>query len=131
MEQNLVQNVETLFTNMENFAQKEGLIGKAVIQGDKTFLPVLSVTLGYGGGDTQSRGQGVAPQNTASSAPNNMSGGALGLGAKLSTEAVIIIDKGNVSMAPINATGGNMSQMIDKIPQILTSMNSGNQQQKS
>lgn len=118
MEQNLSQSVESLFTNMENFTQKEGLIGKPVTQGDKTFLPVVSITLGYGGGDTQKKA------NTA--ATNGSNSGALGLGAKLSAEAVIVIDKGNVSMAPIGSTG-NVSQIIDKIPQIVSSMSSSTQ----
>lgn len=123
MEQNLVQNVETLFTNMENFTQKEGLIGKPVIQGDKTFLPVVSITLGYGGGDTQKRGQAGANASTGS---GNSIGGALGLGAKLSAEAIIVIDKGNVSMAQVGSSG-NVSQIIDKIPQIVGSMNTSSQ----
>lgn len=121
MEQSINQYVDTLFTNMENFSQKDGLIGKPVTQGDKTFLPVMSITLGYGGGDTQSKGK----TNTASTnaASGGMFGGAVGIGAKLCTDAVIVIDKDNVLMAPINAQGGGMSQVINKIPQIISSMN--------
>jgi uncharacterized spore protein YtfJ len=33
---------------METFSQNDGLIGKPVVQGDKTFLPVMSITLGFG-----------------------------------------------------------------------------------
>lgn len=124
MEQNLMQNVDTLFTNMENFTQKEGLIGKAVTHADKTFLPVVSVTLGYGGGDTQTKGQLGNANNPAA----NMMGGALGLGARLSTEAVIVIDKDVVSFAPINAPQSGFSQIIDKVPQILNNMNQSGQQ---
>ncbi len=36
---------------------------------------------------------------------------------------VIVIDKDNVMMAPVNAQGGSMSQVINKIPQIISSMN--------
>jgi uncharacterized spore protein YtfJ len=124
-QQTLTQNLDSLFANMETFTQKEGLIGKAVTQGDKTFLPVVSVTLGYGGGDTQTKGQIPNSNNTS----GNMMGGALGLGCKLSTEAVIVIDKGNVSFAPISGQS-NMSQIIDKVPQILSNM-APNGQQKS
>lgn len=128
MEQTLTQNVDTLFTNMENFAQREGLIGKAVTSGDKTFLPVISVTLGYGGGDTQSKSAQPNPNNSG-----NMMGGALGLGARLSTDAVIIIDKGTASLIPVSAAGGfsqNVTQMLDKVPQIISNMNSQQNQPK-
>ncbi|HBT64198.1 MAG TPA: sporulation protein, partial [Ruminococcaceae bacterium] len=51
MEQmNLNENLDVLFHSLENFTQKEGVIGKPVTQGEKTFMPVVSVTVGYGGG---------------------------------------------------------------------------------
>ncbi len=121
MEQSINQYVDTLFTNMENFSQKDGLIGKPVIQGDKTFLPVMSITLGYGGGDTQAKSKQNA--GNASTMGGGVFGGALGIGAKLCTDAVIVIDKDNVLMAPVNAQAGSVSQVINKIPQIISSMN--------
>ena len=125
MEQNLTQYVDTLFNNMKTFSQEDGLIGKPVIQGDKTFLPVISITLGYGGGDSQSQ----AGQGTAATGKGRMMGDALGVGAKLCTDAVIVIDQGTVSVAPIGAKGG-MSQVIDKIPQMLGNMGGGQQVQQ-
>lgn len=119
MEQSINQYVDTLFTNMENFSQKDGLIGKPVTQGDKTFLPVMSITLGYGGGDTQAKSK--TNTNNTSAMGGGVAGGALGIGAKLCTDAVIVIDKENVLMAPIG-TPGSISQVINKIPQIISSM---------
>lgn len=129
MDQNLTQNVDTLFTNMENFTQKEGLIGKPVVHGDKTLIPVISVTLGYGSGNTENKSQGTTTPSNATTGAGNLSGGALGLGARLSTDAVIVIDKQNVSLVPINSTAASTPQIIDKIPQIISGMT--NQQQQS
>lgn len=120
---NLSANVDTLFHSLENFTQKEGILGKPVEQGDKTLIPVLSVTLGYGSGNTAAKGQ--QPQSGMS---DNSSGGALGLGAKLSTDAVLIIDNNNVSMLPVGGSG-NVSQLIDKIPQMVMGMNPNKQNQ--
>lgn len=130
---NLTQNVDTLFSNLESFTQSEGLIGKPVTHGDKTFLPVVSVTLGYGGGNTSSKsqqgtgsqGQGMNP--ASGSGLGNMAGGALGLGAKLSTEAVIVIDKDKVSMMQISPSA-NVGQLMDKIPQMLSGIGQNKQQ---
>lgn len=120
---NLTDNVNTLFHGLEEFTQKEGLIGKPVTQGDKTFLPIVSLTLGYGGGSTGSK---PSPTSTAASnnsaAAANMTGGAQGLGAKLCTDAVIMIDKGTATVIPLNS-GINPSQLVDKIPQIVSGMN--------
>ncbi len=124
---NLTQNVDALFSNLEGFTQNEGLIGKPVTHGDKTFLPVVSLTLGYGTGNSASKGQQgssstISPGMNSMSGAGNMAGGALGLGAKLCTDAVIVIDKDNVSMLPLNATGTAGQQLMDKIPQIISGM---------
>lgn len=40
------ENVDTLFHSLENFTQNEGVIGKPVTQGNKTLMPIVSVTIG-------------------------------------------------------------------------------------
>lgn len=115
---NLNENVDTLFKSLENFTQNEGIIGKPVTQGDKTFLPVVSITVGYGGGNASMKGkQGAGAMGTGTSGT-----GALGLGAKLCTDAVIVIDNQNVTMLPMNS---NASTIMDKIPQIISGITSG------
>jgi len=127
---NLSQNIDTLFSNIENFTQTEGVIGKPVTQQDKTFIPVVSVSIGCGGGNTASKNKqgNAAPQGMNSEDGANMAGGALGLGAKLSTDAIIVIDSGKVSMMTLNAAG-NASQLMDKIPEIVKGMNPQQQNQ--
>lgn len=130
---NLNQNVDALFSNLESFTQNEGLIGKPVVHGDKTFLPVVSVTLGYGSGNSASKpqqGSSSSSQGIGSMiSATNMAGGALGLGAKLSTDAIIVIDKDKVSMMPLNAPA-NAGQLMDKLPQILSGMTNKQQGQQ-
>jgi len=127
---NLSQNIDTLFSNIENFTQTEGVIGKPVTQQDKTFIPVVSVSIGCGGGNTASKNKqgNAAPQGMNSEDGANMAGGALGLRAKLSTDAIIVIDSGKVSMMTLNAAG-NASQLMDKIPEIVKGMNPQQQNQ--
>ncbi len=112
------ENVDVLFHSLENFAQNEGVIGKPVTQGDKTFLPVISVTVGYGGGNAKmGRNQQASPGMGGNS-------GALGLGAKLCTDAVILINSQDVTLLPV---GSNASMLADKIPQIISGMNQNKQ----
>jgi uncharacterized spore protein YtfJ len=125
---NLSQNVNTLFTNIEDFTHKEGVIGKPVTHMDKTFIPVVSVSVGCGGGNTASKPQQGNTSANQGAGAGNMSGGALGLGAKVSTDAIIVIDKGNVSMMTLSAAG-NASHIIDKIPEIVKGMNQQQNQQ--
>lgn len=120
---NLAENVDSLFRSLENFTQNEGIIGKPVSQGDKTFLPVVSITLGYGGGNANMKGQKDSTSGMSAGMPSTTTGtGALGLGARLCTDAIIMIDNQNVSLLPMNS---NAASIMDKIPQILSGMKQG------
>ncbi|MEL4106470.1 spore germination protein GerW family protein [Oscillospiraceae bacterium WX1] len=127
---NLTENVNSLFQSLEDFTQKEGIIGKPVTQGEKTFLPVVSVTLGYGGGNASMKGQGGSSSSTGTSASSSTGTGAMGLGAKLCTDAVIVIEGQNVSVLPVNAAGASTS-LVDKIPQIISGMKGQGQSQSA
>ncbi len=124
MEQDVTQYVDTLFSNLKDFSQQDGLIGKPVVQGDKTFLPVMSMMLGFGGGDSQSKGKQNAQTNGGI---GSMMGGAHGAGLKLCTDAIIIIDNDQVSVTPIGM-GAAGTGLMDKIPQIISGMKTGGQQ---
>lgn len=127
---NMPENVDTLFHSLETFTQNEGVIGKPVTQGNKTLMPVVSVTIGYGGGNASMKNQMNAA--SASSGSSNTGSGALGLGAKLSTEAIIVFDSQSQDVSMLAMTPNGVSQIADKIPQIISSMNQnkqGNSQQ--
>jgi uncharacterized spore protein YtfJ len=121
---NLTQNIDALFTNLEEFTRNESILGKPVSFEGKTLIPVISVTVGYGSGNTPSKNQ---QNNTGVMAGMTQGMGALGLGARINTEAVVVIDNNNVSMLPI--TGTAKPGLMDKLPQMLSSLNMGGQQQ--
>jgi uncharacterized spore protein YtfJ len=113
------QNIDTLFSDLQNFAKTESVLGNPLIVGDKTLVPVMSVTLGYG-----SAGMGTKIDQPET---KNASNG-IGLGAKISTSAVVIVEKTGVSMLPVSEKS-NMGQLMDKIPQAIASMTQGSTQQ--
>ena len=122
----LSQNIDTLFSNIETFTQSEGTLGKPVSQGDKTLIPIISVTIGYGGGNTSGRMSGTS---TASGQGTSNAGmDALGLGARISTDALAVVDGENVTVIPVSATGSNMNQLISQIPQMMGKGQSGQSQ---
>lgn len=119
------ENIDTLFHSLENFTQNEGVIGKPVTQGNKTLLPVVSVTIGYGGGNASMKSQMNAASSNGGS--SNTGSGALGLGAKLNTEAVIVFDSQSQDVAMLAMNPSGASQIVDKIPQIISNMNQNKQ----
>lgn len=112
------QNVSTLFSNIESFTQEEGTLGKPLTVEDKILIPVISVSIGYGGGN--SSGKLTQSMQSTSQGSANTGMDALGLGAKISTDAVLVIDQGNISTIPINSsTTGAISQLVSKLPQMM------------
>lgn len=122
----LNQNIDTLFSNIETFTQNEGVLGKPISSGSKTIIPVISVTIGYGGGNTSGKVSQGATGTTQGTGNAGMD--ALGLGARISTDALAVVDKENISVIPVNATPGNINQLINQIPQMM-GKSQGNQPQ--
>lgn len=112
------QNISTLFSNIESFTQEEGTLGKPLSVENKTLIPVISVSIGYGGGN--SAGKLTQSMQAASHGSANSGMDALGLGAKITTDAVLVIDQGNVTTIPINSNAtGAIGQLVSKIPQMM------------
>ena len=122
----LTQNIDALFTNIETFTQNEGLLGKPVTHGDKTLIPIISVTIGYGGGNTSGKMSGGTSGSNQGTSNAGMD--ALGLGARISTDALALVDGENVSILPVNSNPGNVSQLLNQLPQIM-GKGQNNQQQ--
>ena len=114
------QNIQGVFNDLHNFVKTDSVLGVPVVVGDKTLIPVISVTLGYG-----SAGMPKKAQNDNTS---NASGG-MGLGARVSTSAVVVIEKNSTTMLTVGEKG-NMAQMIDKIPQAISSIGQNMQGQQ-
>lgn len=113
-------NMDTLFSDLKNLTGTKTVLGDPLSVGNKTLVPVMSVTVGYGSA------AGLNKQSDAADSPMG-----LGLGAKISTNAVVIIDNESVSMLPVNEKGSNldMSQLMDKIPQTLANIGQSLKQQ--
>ena len=101
---NFSQNIDTVFSDIENFAKTDAVLGSPVSVGDKTLIPVMSVTLGYG-----------STPGKNSQGANQMVPNGVGLGARVNTNAVVVIDKDTVSMLPTNEKS-NLGQLMNNIP---------------
>jgi uncharacterized spore protein YtfJ len=105
---NFSENIDTVFSDIQNFAKTDAVLGSPVSVGDKTLIPVMSVTLGYG--------STPGKNSQGSQSVNQMSPNGVGLGARVNTNAVVVIDKDSVSMLPTNEKS-NMGQLMNNIPQ--------------
>lgn len=120
---NFSDNMNTVFTKVEDYVKHESMMGTPITVDNKTLVPVVSVSLGYGSGNN-------SPKNKANT--NSCPAEGVGLGAKIATDAVVVIDNDSVSMLPVSQrTNVNINDMIDKLPTVITSLkgNSDSQMQ--
>ncbi|OFI05841.1 sporulation protein YtfJ [Clostridium acetireducens DSM 10703] len=109
------QDMDALFSELKDFVKTESIMGTPLPVGDNTLIPVVSVTLGYGSGNN-------AKNANANAAPG------VGIGAKVCTNAVVVVNKDNVSMLPVNGKG-NMDQVMNNIPQMISNLKQSASQQ--
>lgn len=108
-------NMDTLFTDLHDFVSTDTVLGTPLSVGNKTLVPVMSVTMGYG-----STGMSTKVQNNSSNNANNATSGT-GLGARVTTNAVMVIENDSVSMLPVNEKS-NMEQLMNKLPDAISSL---------
>jgi uncharacterized spore protein YtfJ len=113
MENNLVkENLDLIFDNLEKFIKTETIIGEPIIVGEVTLVPIVSVTFGGGAG-------GGIDHN---SKEMNGIGSGGGIGARISSDAILVIKKDEVTMIPIKEKS-NLDSLLNMLPDIFSKIN--------
>jgi uncharacterized spore protein YtfJ len=107
-------NMDTLFSDLQDFVKTGSVLGAPIKVEDKTIVPLMSVTMGYGS-------TGMGAKTSMGNGGANTSSGGVGLGARVSTSGIIVVDKDQVQILPANGNN-NMSQFVDKIPEALSNL---------
>ena len=94
--------MKTLMAELKEMARTDAVVGKPVVAGNSTVIPVSKISLGAGGGGTGSKdAAGVAG------------------GASITPVAFIVITDGKVQLLPIGEKTGPLSKVIDLIPELV------------
>ncbi len=103
---NVVEILKGVVGELKNMARSESIVGEAITVGDKTVIPIVKLSVGFGAGG----GQGEDEKKRAGF------GGGGGGGASIEPAAFIIIDKDKIKLLP--AKKGSWEGLIDAIPDI-------------
>ncbi|MCL2708114.1 MAG: sporulation protein [Defluviitaleaceae bacterium] len=107
------ENLQMLFSKMEEYVSTKTVVGDPVHIGDVILVPLVDVSFGVGAGVNES---------TDDKKGKDAGGGALG--AKLSPSAVIIINNGSVQLVNVK-NQESVSRLIDMVPGVLSKLNIG------
>ena len=103
-------NLKMLFEKMEDFVSTKTVVGEPAHFGDITIVPLIDVTFGMGTGMGGEKEKG--------------SGGAGGVGAKMTPSAVIVITNGTVQLVNVK-NQDSVNKLVDMVPGILAKLNLG------
>ena len=103
---NVVEILKGVVGELKDMARSESIVGEAITVGDKTVIPVVKLSVGFGAGG----GQGEDEKKRAGF------GGGGGGGASIEPAAFIIMDKDGIQLLP--AKKGSWEGVIDAIPGI-------------
>lgn len=106
---NVVEILHSVVGELKQMAQSESIVGDPITVGDKTVIPVVKMTVGFGAGG----GQGESSDKKGSGF-----GGGGGGGVSIEPAAFIIMDKDGISLLP--AKKGNWESLIEAIPGVAT-----------
>lgn len=87
----LKENLDLLFDDLEKYIKTETVIGEPTVVGEVTLVPIINVTLGCASGDGNHNNEVIS---------GSTSGG--GIGAKISSNAILVIKNDEVTVIPIN-----------------------------
>lgn len=105
----LKENIEMIFSNLENIIKAKIVIGEPVIiNEDVTLVPVVNVSFGIGAGGGEVGNKDIADKGVLGA----------GTGANLTPSAVIVVKKDQVSLLPI-VKKGNLDQVVELLPELL------------
>jgi len=113
-------SIEMAFEKLKNFLKTETVIGEPIAIGEVTLIPIITVAFGCSGG----AGQGTDAKGSEGG------GGGLGVGAKISPDAVLVIKNGEVSLLQLKQKQ-NLDKLINMVPELINKINFNKSEDKS
>jgi uncharacterized spore protein YtfJ len=93
--------METMLTRLRELVQTETVIGKPVVAGDVTLIPISRVSLGFGGG-----GGG----------DNKAAGGAGGV--RVEPIGFVVVTEGKAHILPLKSEDPALYRLVDILPDV-------------
>jgi len=104
----VTEMIEQLAEDLKSYASTSSIFGEPMELNGATVIPVSKMSVGYGGGG----GEGEE-----GSSGDKGGGGGAGGGVKIEPAALIIANKGDVSVVSIKAKESKFDSLIEMIPE--------------
>lgn len=105
---NLNENLNTIFSKLEEFFKSETVVGKPIQVGEVTLIPIIDIGFGLG------TGGGNGKDNKG----NDGTGGGAGVGAKISPNSVLVVKGDEVSLIALK-NKDSLDKILNIVPSII------------
>lgn len=99
--------LEVMFSRLDKFLKTETVIGEPIVIDDIKLIPIVTASFGLGGG--------FGGENEDKT---NSEGGGGGLGCRISPDAVLVINKGQVELVKLEGRR-SLDKLFEMMPELL------------
>ena len=107
MSNNVTEIIRGVVEELKQIARTESIVGEPITIGNKTLVPIVRITVGFGAGG----GEGSDDKSRSGF------GGGGGGGAKVEPAAFIVIDDTGISLLPVKP--GAIDSLVEAIPALI------------
>ena len=114
--------LESIIERIKGIAQGQLTVGDPVKQGEKTILPINTISFGLGGygGDTWGKGSSELSQTDAEA---NLGFGGVGGGVRVETQGFLVMNGDDVQILPVPNRSA-LSGLFDRLPEMMEQVTS-------
>jgi len=110
--------IKTIVEELKAMATTESIVGEPMLVDDKTIIPVIKISMGFGGGGGEDAG-GKKRGGTGA-------GG--GGGIKIEPAAFIVVDEEKVSLLPIKPK--SFEKVFEVVPELISKIKAAKEEKK-
>ena len=110
--------ISTIVEELKSMATTESIVGEPMKVDDKTIIPVIKISMGFGGGGGEDTG----------GKKHGGTGGGGGGGIKIEPAAFIVVEEEKVSLLPIKPK--SFDKVVEVVPELINKIKSAKEKKQ-
>jgi sporulation protein YtfJ len=111
--------IKSMLEELRQMATTETIVGQPVTIEDKTVLPVIKFSVGFGAGGGEGTGEGLTSKEESKTGKGTGYGQGGGGGIRIDPVAFVTVHDGKVMLLPITKSGANVERLLESIPDFI------------
>jgi len=121
--------VKSMLDQLRAMATTETIVGQPVKIEDKTVVPVIKFSVGFGAGGGEGTGESPMSKESKTGKGSGYGQGGGG-GIKIDPVAFVTVHEGKVMLLPVSKTGANVERIVDAIPDLVERIKSSKEKKE-